>query len=113
MATNPRGCREPGEVNHFHIDLYGNYVPGLCAGLSIKREDLGTPLIQEEYPIISRLYGKGIGEFVKHAVEKYGFKASEKGYACKCDLCYAVRRFLVAEKEYNSKELQPTQHYLI
>ena len=66
----------------------------------------------EEYPIISRLYMKGIGEFLEYAAEKYDFKASETGYASKCELCYEIRWFLVVDQGVDSHELQPRGHYL-
>lgn len=106
------GCMELVDVNHFHIDLYGNYVPGLCSGLSVKREDLGTLLDQHEYPIISRLYSRGIGGLVSHAEKKYGFRALRTTYSSKCALCYEIRRFLVIDKGITSKELQPVGHYI-
>lgn len=112
LAANRRGCHELAEVSHFHIDLHGNYVPGLCAGLSIRCEDLGMPLSPDDYPILTRLYAKGIGEFVAYAAEQYNFEISKDGYASKCDLCYAIRWFLAVEKELDSQELQPRGHYL-
>ena len=113
VAANSRGCSELTEVSHFHIDLYGNYVPGLCAGLSIRREDLGTRLSSEAYPIMSRLYARGIGELLTYARGEYGFVPTNKsGYALKCDLCYDIRRFLVVEYGLDSPELQPRGHYL-
>ena len=112
VATSSRGCAELTEVSHFHIDLFGNYVPGLCAGLSIRREDLGEPLGPDQYPIISRLYSKGIGGFLAYVAGEYGFVASRPAYASKCDLCYEVRRYLVVDKDVDSHELQPGGHYL-
>jgi hypothetical protein len=112
VAANPRGCSELSEVSHFHIDLYGNYVPGLCAGLAIGADDLRTPLSQETYPILSRLYADGIGAFFEYAVQRYGFIPNENGYALKCDLCYDIRHFLVLEKQVKSLELQPQGHCL-
>ncbi|GAB4526948.1 MAG: radical SAM protein [Anaerolineae bacterium] len=111
-AEGRPGCKELAGVSHFHLDLYGNYIPGLCAGLSIRREDLGSPLDANEYPIISRLYTGGIGEFVSYAAEAHGFKASEPAYGSKCELCYEVRRFLVVDKGLDSRELQPRGHYM-
>jgi hypothetical protein len=111
-AEGGRGCSELAGVSHFHVDLYGNYVPGLCSGLSIQRDDLGTTLNPEEYPIISRLFSGGIGEFVAYAAETYGFKASKPAYASKCELCYEIRRFLMVDRGIDSKELQPHGHYL-
>lgn len=112
LKSESRGCGELADVNHFHIDLYGNYVPGLCSGLSVKREDLGTPLDKHEYPIISRLYSQGIGGLVSHAEKNYGFRTSRETYASKCALCYEIRRFLVIDKGVTSKELQPGGHYI-
>ncbi len=113
LATNRNRCAELAEVSHFHLDLYGHYIPGLCAGLSISREDLGAPLDPEEYPILSRLSTGGIGAFWQYAAEQYGFQPSRPGYSSKCELCYDIRRFLVQEKGIHSKELQPQEHYLL
>lgn len=119
-------CTELCEVSHFHIDLYGNYIPGLCSGLAIRREDLGAPLNADAYPLLSRLYAGGIRQLYDYAVEEYGFAPavysppgrgkgwvkSDTGYASKCALCYDIRRFLVVEKQLDTPELQPRGHYL-
>jgi hypothetical protein len=59
ISSNPGGCREITDVNHFHIDLFGNYIPGLCSGLAVRIDDLGSPLFPEKYPILSTLIGDG------------------------------------------------------
>lgn len=104
------GCMELAAVNHFHLDLYGNYIPGLCAGLAIARDDLGRPLDPEKYPILSILYRQGIGGLLHHAKD-FGFKQSASSYGSKCQLCFEIRRFLVREKNTASAELQPQHHY--
>lgn len=111
MAKNSQGCAELAEVGHFHLDFYGNYIPGLCAGLSIHRDDLGKALDPGEYPIISRLYSGGIAEFIDYAVETYGYASKRDDYSSKCALCYDARHFLVVEHRLDSKELQPREHY--
>lgn len=111
-AESRGGCAELAEVDHFHIDLCGNYVPGLCAGVSIRKEDLGSPLDPEAYPIISRLYSNGIGGFLAYVTSLYDFKPSKTEYWLKCELCYEIRRFLVVDKDVESWELQPAGHYL-
>jgi len=111
-AKGSGGCHELSDVSHFHLDLYGYYVPGLCAGLSIHRDDLGSPLDARQYPIISRLYSSGIGGFIAYAAETHGFKPLKPAYASKCELCYEVRRFLVVERGVDTKELQPRGHYV-
>lgn len=112
VAANQRGCSELADVSHFHIDLYGNYVPGLCAGLAIRRADLGQALTENAYPLLNRLYASGIGELLTYTGGHYGFRPNTKGYASKCDLCYDIRRFLVVEQALNSLELQPQGHYV-
>ncbi|OPL15588.1 MAG: hypothetical protein AVO39_07800 [delta proteobacterium MLS_D] len=107
------GCSELGDTNHFHIDLYGNYIPGMCAGLSIAKEDLGHPLDPDEYPLITRLAEGGIGALLPWLTERYGFKPSRKTYTTDCQLCYEMRRFLVVERDVRSRELQPRNHYFL
>jgi hypothetical protein len=111
-AEGSRGCAELAEVGHFHIDLYGNFIPGLCAGLAIRRADLGAPLNPEDYPLISRLFAGGIGALVAHAAEIHGFTPSRPAYGSKCEVCFEVRRFLVVDKGVDSRELAPRGHYL-
>ncbi len=109
LKTNKKDCGELAETNHFHMDVYGNFAPGLCAGFAIKREDLGKPLAEENYPLINRLYSKGIAGFYEFARKDYGFETN-KQYPVKCELCYDIRKFLI-EKGLNSPELQPNFHY--
>lgn len=104
------GCAELCNTSHFHVDLFGNYVPGKCTGLAIRFEDLGKPLDPDEYPLISLLYTKGVQGLCEAAANKYGFKPAGS-YVSKCDLCVDIRRFLVLEKGMETKELQPLAHY--
>ena len=105
------GCRELARADHFHLDLYGNYVPGLCAGLSVRREDLGSPLDPQRYPVITALYAGGVGALVDWAARRFGYRPARDAYPWKCALCYEVRRFLVVERGVSSPELQPAGHY--
>lgn len=104
-------CRELTDTTHFHVDLYGNYIPGLCSGLAIKIEDLNKTLSESDYPILTILHKEGIAGLLKLAQEEYGFKAATH-YLSKCHLCYAIREYLVLETNFESHELQPQQHYL-
>ncbi len=106
-----RGCKELINTSHFHFDLYGNYVPGLCAGLSVRREDMGEPLSETEYPLLTLLFNKGIGGLLDYARETYHFKESKTTYANKCELCAEIRFFLVNQIGLDSIELQPKRHY--
>ena len=104
------GCSELLDVSHFHIDLFGNYIPGLCSGLAIRYEDLGERLSKEEYPFLTTLYHNGIEGFLHLARSDYGFKPSRE-YLSKCDLCFDIRYYLTMEVGVDSKELQPRGYY--
>jgi len=109
INTNDQ-CNELADISHFHLDLYGNYVPGLCSGLSIARDDLGKPLDFDKYPIITSLYNNGIGGLVEWAQHRYNF-APAPAYHSKCHLCFDIRKFLTINCKLDSVELQPTEFY--
>jgi len=111
IQKNRGGCKELANTSHFHFDLYGNYVPGLCAGLSVRREDMGEPLSEADYPLLTLLFNNGIGGLLDFVRETYHFKESKTSYANKCELCAEIRFFLVNEKGIESRELQPKMHY--
>lgn len=111
IADENAACLELSETGHFHLDLFGNYIPGLCTGLSIKREDLGAPLDKNDYPIITTLYNDGIGGLVEYAQSHYDIEPTRLTYGHRCELCYEIRRCMVMDKGIDSHELQPTDHY--
>jgi hypothetical protein len=110
LASCAGGCPELLDVTHFHLDLFSNYIPGLCSGMAIEREDLGRPLSPAEYPLLTTLFRSGIKGLLDHATIDFGFKP-ESGYTSKCHLCFHIRRYLVSECHHESRELQPRQHY--
>lgn len=113
IQESQHGCSELNEVNHFHLDLFGNYIPGLCAGLSVQASDLGYELDPEEYPIITSLYSGGIGNLLDYAAGTFNVHPSKETYRLKCELCLEIRKHLVLEKNIRSKELQPIEHYTL
>lgn len=110
LSRNPRGCSELRDTSHFHLDLFGNYIPGLCSGLAIHRDDLGTELSPEAYPLLTTLYTSGIKGFLDMATSRFAF-APAPSYLSKCHLCLDIRRFLVTGKHVESRELQPEGFY--
>jgi hypothetical protein len=113
LSNNRGGCIEISDTHHFHIDLFGNYIPGLCAGLSIRMEDLGKPLDRKNYPIISRLHHEGINGLLDYIRDVYGFEARKPAYISKCELCFEIREFLVKEEKILSHEIRPYEHYTL
>jgi len=113
LGENPGDCSaELSDTSHFHIDLFGNYIPGLCSGLSISIQDLGKPLFDKTYPILTTLYHHGIRGLVKMAEDFVEFSSQKKFYINKCDLCTEVRTFLVKNDYSGSDELKPKEFYL-
>jgi hypothetical protein len=94
LAAEPGPCRELRVTSHFHLDLYGNYVPPGCVGLVMDHRFLGLD-IPEEYRHLRILDLKGIGGLFRYAREERGFEPDPGGYVSKCDLCLSIRKHLV------------------
>lgn len=107
LASPP--CHELTNTSHFHVDVYGNYIPGLCSGLAIDVLDLGKEIDSAKYPIITTLYSSGVAGLYAVAKQE-GFDA-HNSYLNKCDLCLHIRSFLVIQKNMNTHELQPVEFY--
>ena len=110
LLADNTGCMELTETSHFHLDLYGNYVPGLCSGFQISYQDMGAPLSEEKYPYLHLLYNEGIAGFFRLASEEFAFQPRET-YASKCHLCLDIRRFLVIDRQLSAAELGPKDFY--
>lgn len=112
LRENTTGCgRELNDTSHFHLDLFGNYIPGLCSGLAIARDDLGQPLVEDKYLLLNILNAKGVRGLLDFAAREYGFKPGQAGYINKCDLCTEVRSFLSRNKMVDFLELRPKEFY--
>jgi hypothetical protein len=113
IANSPLSCaRALSDTSHFHIDLYGNYIPGLCSGLAIAIEDPGKPLPPGKYPLLDCLAATGIGGFFELAGQAYGFQPRAGGYLNHCDLCTDIRSYLVRVGEGRFPELAPEGFYV-
>lgn len=112
MDTNAGSCAtELLSTGHFHLDLFGNYIPGLCSGLSIAREDLSKPLPTEKYPVLTTLFYEGIRGIFKMAQEKFNYTPAKERYINKCDLCTEIRTFFVQNDFGGPPELNPKEFY--
>ncbi len=109
QASSP--CSELAGIYHFHIDLYGNFVPQSCAGLSLHYKDLAKGASPEKYPVIHALHSMGIKGLLELAVSRYGFIPKEN-YIGKCDLCYDIRRYMVEDMKLDLPDLKPGGHYI-
>lgn len=103
-------CRLLSGVHHFHVDLYGNFIPQSCSGLSIKFSELFKEADPDKYPVFYRLETAGIKGLADLAVQEYGYKPKPQ-YAGQCDLCQDIRSFLALEVEEAFPDLQPAGFY--
>ena len=110
LAAGKGGCRELVETRHFHVDLHGGYIPGLCSGLSIRVEDLGAPLDDSKYPLLNLLSEKGIDGLLALAQKDFGF-TPRPSYLSKCSLCLDIRTWLDAKAPGRFIELHPREYY--
>ena len=113
IDENAGGCAsELSSTGHFHLDLFGNYIPGLCSGLSIRIEDLGNALPGDRYPILTTLFKEGIRGIYKLAKEKFEYTPARDHYINKCDLCTEIRTLFVQNDSGGSAELNPKAFYI-
>lgn len=112
ILAEPPPCRRLTATTHFHVDLYRNYVPCQCPGLSIRLQDLSNELKDSDYPVLNALARDGVrGLFDLVNSSQYGFEPSEEGYSIPCELCSQIRRYLALDKKISSRELQPVEFY--
>lgn len=104
---------ELADTGHFHMDLYGDYVPGLCTGLAFRVSDLGAPLDPERYPILTTLAEGGIRSLYEYAAGLEGYGTRPEGYVNKCELCQDIRRHLSERGWFESTELSPPEFYAL
>lgn len=102
-------------ANHSHFDLYGNFIPSFCGGISLGSwQELTT--LRKNYstgkapPLITALLVDGPYGLYLQARDEWGYPLLPGGYADKCHLCVDVRKHLVRAGA-NFPELQPVQFY--
>lgn len=103
-----RSCAELGARSHYHIDLYGRYIPPGCPGLSLPLSALGAELDPEEYPVYTRLSQdpRTLLEYCK----AQGF-VPRGSYYNRCHLCQEMRLFLHQRAPGRYPELAPASFY--
>ena len=110
LFSNKGGCFELLNVNHFHFDLFNNYIPGLCSGLAVDGDDVGEEITAEKYPLLTILFYKGINGLFDLGCRGFGFEPAET-YMSKCHLCLDLRRHLVLHEDTTYRELEPQAFY--
>ncbi len=98
---------------HVHIDNYGNYITGFCAGISLgdaRNLDLICQGIHlDAYPVLEALV-TDIKRLYEFGLKGFGYKELKDGYISKCHLCVDIRRH-IAQQTDTFNELQPKEFY--
>lgn len=110
LSLEKRGCDELMDTSHFHTDLYGRYVPGLCSGLAFEVEFLGKEVPADRYPLLDVLYKEGVRGLYSLASERHGYRP-ERAFLNKCHLCFDMRRYLANNARGRYPELHPEGFY--
>lgn len=113
MDQRPRDCLiELTSTGHFHIDLNGRYIPGLCSGLAMDMTYLGKPLTIANHPILTRLAMGGIRSLAQWAEQRFAYRPGNRGFINKCDLCNEIRNHIAFHEEGPQfEELYPAEFY--
>lgn len=102
-------------ARHSHLDLYGNFTPGFCGGLSMgdwrKLSQILSDCRAGRLPrLLAELVAHGPHGLYEVAAREADYRQRPEGYAGKCHLCVDVRRHLAARADH--PELQPREFYL-
>jgi len=92
-------CRELLSTNHFHVDMYGRFIPPGCTGIAIPLDEMITGLEPGKYPAFEALISGGVAALVAFA-QKKGFCPNSLGYTSACAMCFHVRHFLSKQECY-------------
>jgi hypothetical protein len=102
--------RELLSTSHFHIDHLGNLFTGLCAGIAPgDADDLHPAISGDTFPAFRQLCDEGPFGLMQTAAGEAGYEPKDGGYISKCDLCFDVRRALLATGRF--PELRPANYY--
>ena len=87
-----RPCRNLLSSGHFHVDLYGRYVPPGCTGIAIPLAEAMNGVPYGKYPAFDALVEGGV-EALLDLAQGLGFMV-EADYTSACALCFHVRHWL-------------------
>ena len=88
-------------------------MPGYCAGISLGNSQNLDRLLKEAVdlnkpPVLKFLINQDFVGLFKFAKD-YGYQELQEGYVSKCYLSLDIRKYLVAEKEF--EELKPREFF--
>jgi len=91
-------CRNLISTGHFHVDMFGYFIPPRCTGIRIPLSEVVDGIPEGKYPAFEALYSGGVTALFELA-RRHGFSANTEGYPSKCALCFHLRHFL-SDKDF-------------
>lgn len=90
---NTRPCINLLSGEHFHVDMFGNFIPPGCTGIVIPLSDAVNGIPDRKYPVFEALLNGGNKALLQYATE-LGFSPEPNGYPSGCALCFHIRCWL-------------------
>lgn len=92
LLLHQKPCNALVSTDHFHADLYGQFIPPGCTGLAIPLVEVVRGMPKRRYAVLEALLSGGTEALYAHACAE-GFVAQE-GYPSACALCFDMRHYL-------------------
>jgi hypothetical protein len=105
--VSDRPCSGLLSGNHFHVDMYGRYIPPGCTGIAILLEEAVHGIPDGKYPVFEALLSGGAAELLRYA-QAQGFTTDPDGDPSRCAFCFHIRHWL--SENAPSPELD-AEHY--
>jgi len=105
-TTQKKPCRNLLAAGHFHVDLYGRYIPPGCTGIAIPLEEAIAGVPKDKYPAFDALVTGGVMALYDLA-HKQGFKP-QATYTSSCALCFHLRHWLSTQDGFPELD---AEHY--
>ncbi len=103
-------CSRVTSTDHYHIDMYGRFIPPGCTGIAVPLTDAldGT---SGRYIVWESLSRGGVRALYDLATAE-GYTAQAGGYTSKCDFCFDMRCWLAQTGDYPELDAEHYQESL-
>ena len=102
--VNSKSCQRSLSLNHFHVDLFGNVLPGGCTGMTVPLEEIIEGIPEGKYPVYEAVCGGGTAALMELATAR-GFVPAAEGYTSTCGMCFHIRKWLAENALADCPEL--------
>lgn len=102
-----RPCQSLLSTDHFHIDLYGRFIPPSCTGIVLPLEEVVEGIPDGKYPALEALLNGGIASLLELAAG-LGFQPAPDGYTSRCACCFHIRHWLSRQSGFSELD---REHY--